>query len=188
MWRIFRKYLASEIQTIKFSSITNCQGILLCSTMIYVRPQLSRKKKPVHLKQTILLEFFSFLLTISKEVSKLAWMNMFMDLKEKRFIEFKGLWKLFGQMPHTFQELSKHRWDFLWVTIQMATPNPPESTSFWKCLWEKTSVQVLLNLNTHTNTRTKNFVILALEKYIFFLLKQFKPEFFNHNFKGYVIF
>ena len=53
-----------------------------------------------------------------------------MDLKKKRFTELEGLWKLFGQMPHTLQELSKHRRDFLWVTIQMATPNPRESTSF----------------------------------------------------------
>lgn len=64
MRRIFRKYLASEIQTIKFSSITNCQGILLCSTMIYVRPQLSRKKnqsiwsKPSYLSSS--LSFWQF--------------------------------------------------------------------------------------------------------------------------------
>lgn len=76
--------------------------------MIYVRLQPSRKKR-AHFMQTILLELFSFLLTISKEVSKLARMNMFMDLKKKLFIEFKGLWELFGQMPHTLQELSKHR-------------------------------------------------------------------------------
>lgn len=76
--------------------------------MIYVRPHLSRKKKSPF-NQTVLLEFFSFLLTISKEVSELARMNVFMDLKKKRFVEFKGLWKLLGQMPHTFQELSKHR-------------------------------------------------------------------------------
>lgn len=53
-----------------------------------------------------------------------------MDLKKKRFIELEGLWKLFGQMPHTLQELSKHRRDFLWVTIQMATPTPQKVQAF----------------------------------------------------------
>lgn len=82
-------------------------------------------------------------------------MDMFMDLKKKRFIELEGLWKLFGQMPHTLQELSKHRRDFLWVTIQMATPNPRESTSFWKCHWKRSIVWVLLNLNTYPPIQEK---------------------------------
>ena len=51
-------------------------------------------------------------------------MNMLVDLKEKRFVELKGLWELLSQMPHTLQELSKHRGDFLRVTVQMATPSP----------------------------------------------------------------
>lgn len=152
MWGVLRAYSASEKQTIKIftirlSSISYCQDSL-SSTMIYVRPQLNRKEESLF-QSTALLEFFSFLLTISNKVSKLAWMNMFMDLKKKRFIEFEGLWKLFSQMPHTFQELSKHRWNFLWVTIQMATPNPPKSTSFWKCHWKRSTVPVLLNLNTY---------------------------------------
>lgn len=99
-------------------------------------------------------------------------MNMFMDLKKKRFIEFKGLWKLFSQMPHTFQELSKHRWDFLWVTIQMATPNPPESTSFEKCLWKKSIVWVLLNLNTHQKKKILKHYYIGIRKTVIFLLKQ----------------
>ena len=157
--------------------------------MIYVRPQLNRKESPF--QSTVLLEFFSFLLTISNKVSKLAWMNMFMDLKKKRFIEFEGLWKLFSQMPHTFQELSKHRWNFLWVTIQMATPNPPESTSFWKCHWKRSTVWVLLNWNTyppqknpktllHWHLKKKNCHVLIETIYTY--------EFFNHNFDGSVTF
>lgn len=125
--------------TIKFSSSSYCQDILFSSTMIYVRPQLSREKKSPF-NQTVLLEFFSFLLTISKEVSELARMNVFMDLKKKRFVEFKSLWKLLGQMPHTFQELSKHRWDFLWVTIQMATPNPPQKVQAFKTVSERSQL------------------------------------------------
>lgn len=152
--------------------------------MIYVRPQLNRKEESPF-QSTVLLEFFSFLLTISNKVSKLAWMNMFMDLKKKCFIEFEGLWKLFSQMPHTFQELSEHRWNFLWVTIQMATPNPPESTSFWKCHWKRSTVRVLLNLNTYRPppTAKKNRKTLLhwhlKKKTVMFLLKQFTPMSFS---------
>lgn len=65
---------------------------------------------------------------------------MFMDLKKKCFIELKRLWKLFSQMPHTLQELGKHRRDFLWVTIQMATPNPPRKVQAVKNASERSQL------------------------------------------------
>lgn len=72
-------------------------------------------------------EFLSLLLTVAKEVPKLAWMNVLMDLKKKRFVELEGLWELLSQVPDTLQELSEHWWDLPRVSIQMATPTPQKA-------------------------------------------------------------
>lgn len=58
----------------------------------------------------------------AQEVSKLAGIDVVMDLQQEALAELEGAGELLHQLPHTLHKLGEHRGHLLGVPIQVATP------------------------------------------------------------------
>lgn len=67
-------------------------------------------------------ELLPLLVAGAQEVTKLAGINMVMDLQQEALAELEGAGELLHQLPHTLHKLCEHWGHLFGVPIQVATP------------------------------------------------------------------